>query len=37
VAGARLAEQAAFLEFASREMADLLTRWEKYQAEERRG
>ena len=36
-AGARLAEQAAFLEFASREMADLLTRWEKYQAEERRG
>jgi DNA-binding transcriptional regulator GbsR (MarR family) len=36
-AGARMAEQAAFLEFASREMADLLTRWEKYQAEERRG
>ena len=36
-AGARLAEQAAFLEFATREMADLLTRWEKYQAEERRG
>jgi DNA-binding transcriptional regulator GbsR (MarR family) len=32
-AGARLAEQAAFLEFATREMADLLTRWEKYQAE----
>jgi DNA-binding transcriptional regulator GbsR (MarR family) len=32
-AGARLAEQAAFLEFAAREMADLLTRWEKYRAE----
>jgi DNA-binding transcriptional regulator GbsR (MarR family) len=32
-AGARLAEQAAFLEFATREMADLLTRWEKYRAE----
>ena len=32
-AGARMAEQAAFLEFATREMADLLTRWEKYQAE----
>jgi DNA-binding transcriptional regulator GbsR (MarR family) len=32
-AGARMAEQAAFLEFATREMADLLTRWEKYRAE----
>ena len=32
-AGARMAEQAAFLEFASREMAELLTHWEKYRAE----
>jgi DNA-binding transcriptional regulator GbsR (MarR family) len=32
-AGARMSEQAAFLEFATREMADLLTRWEKYRAE----
>ena len=32
-AGARMAEQAAFLEFATREMADLLARWEKYRAE----
>ena len=32
-AGARMAEQAAFLEFATREMAELLTRWEKYRAE----
>jgi DNA-binding transcriptional regulator GbsR (MarR family) len=32
-AAARMAEQAAFLEFATREMADLLTRWEKYRAE----
>jgi DNA-binding transcriptional regulator GbsR (MarR family) len=32
-AGARMAEQAAFLDFAAREMADLLTRWEKYRAE----
>jgi DNA-binding transcriptional regulator GbsR (MarR family) len=32
-AGARMAEQAAFLEFATREMSDLLTRWEKYRAE----
>jgi DNA-binding transcriptional regulator GbsR (MarR family) len=31
-AGARMAEQAAFLEFATREMSDLLTRWEKYRA-----
>jgi hypothetical protein len=30
--GARLAEQAAFLEFATREMAGLLTRWQQYQA-----
>ncbi|MGH3203750.1 MAG: hypothetical protein ACRDP5_17105 [Streptosporangiaceae bacterium] len=36
-AGARLAEQAAFLEFATREMADLLTRWEKYRAERAAG
>jgi hypothetical protein len=28
-----MAEQAAFLEFATREMAGLLTRWEKYRAE----
>jgi len=28
-----MAEQAAFLEFATREMADRLTRWEKYRAE----
>ncbi len=32
-AGARMAEQAAFLEFATREMGELLTRWEKYRAE----
>src|SRR5579872_2276037 len=32
-AGARMAEQAAFLDFATREMSDLLTRWEKYRAE----
>ena len=32
-AGARMAEQAEFLEFAAREMAGLLTRWEKYRAE----
>ena len=31
-AGARLAEQAAFLEFATGEMAGLLTRWQQYQA-----
>lgn len=31
-AGARMAEQAAFLEFATREMGELLTRWEKYRA-----
>ena len=31
-AGARMAEQAAFLEFATREMAGLLTRWQQYQA-----
>jgi len=28
-----MAEQAAFLEFATQEMAGLLTRWEKYRAE----
>ena len=32
-AGARMAEQAAFLEFANREMGELLARWEKYRAE----
>ena len=32
-AGARMAEQAAFLEFATREMGELLARWEKYRAE----
>ena len=32
-AGARMAEQAAFLEFATQEMAGLLARWEKYRAE----
>jgi hypothetical protein len=32
-AGARMAEQAAFLEFATREMGELLIRWEKYRAE----
>ena len=31
-AGARMAEQAAFLEFATGEMAGLLTRWQQYQA-----
>ena len=31
-AGARMAGQAAFLEFATREMAGLLTRWQQYQA-----
>ena len=36
-AGARMAEQAAFLEFATREMSDLLTRWEKYRAEHAAG
>jgi DNA-binding transcriptional regulator GbsR (MarR family) len=36
-AGTRMAEQAAFLEFASRELGDLLTRWEKYRAERGRG
>ncbi len=31
-AGARLAEQAAFLEFAGREFADVMARWDKYRA-----
>jgi predicted transcriptional regulator len=31
-AGARMAEQAAFLDFASGEMSDLLDRWEKHRA-----
>jgi DNA-binding transcriptional regulator GbsR (MarR family) len=31
-AGARLADQAAFLEFASREFAEVLVRWDKYRA-----
>jgi DNA-binding transcriptional regulator GbsR (MarR family) len=34
-AGARMTEQAAFLEFATQEMAGLLTRWEKYRAQTR--
>jgi DNA-binding transcriptional regulator GbsR (MarR family) len=29
-AGARLAEQAAFLEFVSKELSDVLDRWERY-------
>jgi predicted transcriptional regulator len=29
-AGARLAEQAAFLEFVSKELSDVLARWERY-------
>jgi DNA-binding transcriptional regulator GbsR (MarR family) len=31
-AGARLAEQAAFLEFASSQLADILDRWDKHRA-----
>jgi predicted transcriptional regulator len=31
-AGARLAEQAAFLEFASREIAGIVARWDKHRA-----
>jgi DNA-binding transcriptional regulator GbsR (MarR family) len=31
-AGARLAEQAAFLEFASKELSGVLDRWERYRA-----
>jgi len=31
-AGARLAEQAAFLEFVSKELSDVLARWERYRA-----
>ena len=32
-AGARMAEQAAFLDFASAELAEVLTRWKQYQAD----
>jgi DNA-binding transcriptional regulator GbsR (MarR family) len=32
-AGARLAEQAAFLEFVSKELAGVLARWDQYRAE----
>ena len=32
-AGARLAEQAAFLDFASAEVAGVLTRWKQYRAD----
>ena len=31
-AGARLAEQAAFLEFVAKELSDVLARWERYRA-----
>ena len=31
-AGARLAEQADFLEFVSKELSDVLARWERYRA-----
>ena len=31
-AGARLAEQAAFLDFASAELSEVLTRWKQYRA-----
>ncbi len=30
-----MAEQAAFLEFATQQMAGLLTRWDKYRAQTR--
>jgi len=33
LAGARLAEQAAFLEFVSQELAEVIARWEKYRRE----
>jgi DNA-binding transcriptional regulator GbsR (MarR family) len=32
-AGARLAEQAAFLEFVSQELGEVIARWEKYRRE----
>jgi DNA-binding transcriptional regulator GbsR (MarR family) len=32
-AGARLAEQAAFLEFATEQFAEVLARWDKYRAD----
>jgi DNA-binding transcriptional regulator GbsR (MarR family) len=32
-AGARLAEQAAFLDFASAELSEVLARWKKYRAD----
>ena len=31
-AGERMAEQAAFLEFATKELSEILTRWQKYRA-----
>jgi len=31
-AGARMAEQAAFLDFASAELAEVLARWKQYRA-----
>jgi predicted transcriptional regulator len=34
-AGARLAEQAAFLEFVSKELSDILDRWQRYRADPR--
>jgi DNA-binding transcriptional regulator GbsR (MarR family) len=33
-AGERMAEQAAFLEFATKELSEILTRWQKYRASE---
>ena len=32
-AGARMAEQAAFLDFASAELAEVLARWKQYRAD----
>jgi len=31
-AGARLAEQAAFLDFVTKELSEVLARWEQYRA-----
>jgi len=36
-AGERMAEQAAFLEFASKELGEILDRWERYRASEAAG
>jgi hypothetical protein len=33
-AGERMAEQAAFLEFATKELSEILTRWQKYRADD---